>query len=142
MRGYRGSGDAVLPRPGFSDDAWLLHLHGEQTLADGVVDFVRAGVEKVLAFEINFWPVARIRKIRGQAGCELQWRRSSREIFQQVVEPGLEFWIGLCDFIGALKFQQRHHERLRNVAPAVGAEASGNCGWDSKLRNHGKIIVA
>ena len=49
-----GGGDAVLARAGFGDDARLAHALGEQDLADGVVDFVRAGVEQVFALEINF----------------------------------------------------------------------------------------
>ena len=44
-----GSGDAVLACAGFRDDARLAHLRGEKTLADGVIDFVRAGVEKIFA---------------------------------------------------------------------------------------------
>ena len=51
--GDGGGGDAVLAGAGFGDDARLAHAPGEQDLADGVVDFVRAGVEQVLALEIN-----------------------------------------------------------------------------------------
>jgi hypothetical protein len=53
--GYSGGSDAVLAGAGFGDHAWLLHLHGEKALTDGVVDFVRAGVEKVFALEVDFW---------------------------------------------------------------------------------------
>ena len=48
MRGDGGGGDAVLAGSGFRDDARLFHLYREQALADGVVDFVRAGVEQGL----------------------------------------------------------------------------------------------
>ena len=51
--GDGGGGHAVLAGAGFGDDAGLAHAFGEQDLADGVVDFVRAGVEQVLALEIN-----------------------------------------------------------------------------------------
>jgi len=46
MRGDGGGSDAVLACARFRDDARLAHLHGEQALADGVVDFVRASVRK------------------------------------------------------------------------------------------------
>ncbi len=49
MRGDGGGGDAVLACSGFRDDARLFHLHCEQALPDGVVDFVRAGVQQVFA---------------------------------------------------------------------------------------------
>ena len=52
--GDGGGGDAVLAGAGFGDDAGLAHAPGEQDLADGVVDFMRAGVEQVFALEINF----------------------------------------------------------------------------------------
>jgi hypothetical protein len=40
----------VLACAGFGDDAGLAHAAGEEDLADGVVDFVGAGVEEVFAF--------------------------------------------------------------------------------------------
>ncbi len=43
--------DAVLTGAGLGDDAGLAHPLGEQRLADGVVDLVRAGVGQVLALE-------------------------------------------------------------------------------------------
>jgi hypothetical protein len=49
-RGGRGR-DAVLPGAGFRDHARLAHAARQQTLADGIVDLVRAGVQQVLAFE-------------------------------------------------------------------------------------------
>ena len=53
MRGDGGGGDAVLAGAGFGDDAGLAHFDGEQALADGVVDFVRAGVEEIFALEVD-----------------------------------------------------------------------------------------
>src|SRR3990172_8771801 len=46
-------GDAVLAGTGLGDDAALAHVAREQGLADGVVDFVRAGVVQVFALQIN-----------------------------------------------------------------------------------------
>ena len=52
-RRHGGGGDAVLARAGFRDDARLAHAHGEQALAEAVIDFVRAGVQQVFALEVN-----------------------------------------------------------------------------------------
>ena len=39
--------------------------------------------------------------------------------------------------VGPLQFEQRHHERFRNIASPVGAEASRRCGCGLKQRAHG-----
>ena len=57
----RGGGDAVLPGPRLGDDPLLAHAQGQQPLADGVVDFVRAGVVEVLALEIDAGAAALLR---------------------------------------------------------------------------------
>ncbi len=41
----------MLTRAGLGDDAPLAHPRREQSLAERVVDFVRAGVEQILALE-------------------------------------------------------------------------------------------
>jgi len=51
-------------------------LYGEEALADGVVDFVRAGVEEVFALEIN----ARAAEMCGETFSELQRRGTACEI--------------------------------------------------------------
>jgi hypothetical protein len=50
-RRHRGAGHAMLAGAGLGDDAGLAHALGQQGLADGVVDLVRAGVVQVLALE-------------------------------------------------------------------------------------------
>ena len=44
----------MLAGAGFGDDAGLAHAPGKEDLADGVVDFVGAGVEQVFALEVDF----------------------------------------------------------------------------------------
>ena len=48
-----GGGDAVLAGTGFGDDTLLTADASQQALAEGVVDFVGAGVGEVFALEIN-----------------------------------------------------------------------------------------
>ena len=43
----------VLSGPRFGHDAGLAHFYRQQTLANGVVNFVRAGVQQIFAFQIN-----------------------------------------------------------------------------------------
>jgi len=53
MGGDGGGGDAVLACARFRDDARLFSFVRLEGPGDGVVDFVRAGVEKVFAFEVD-----------------------------------------------------------------------------------------
>ena len=78
MRGDSRGGDAMLACASFGDDARLAHSYGEQALADGVVNFVRAGVEQVFALDVD----ARAAEMRGETRSELQRRRTACEIFQ------------------------------------------------------------
>ena len=74
--GDGGGGDAVLAGAGLGDDARLAHAPGEQDLADGVVDLVRAGVDQILALEINL----RAAEFLGQAFGEVQRRGAADRI--------------------------------------------------------------
>ncbi len=75
----RSRSDAVLACAGFRDDARLTHLHGEQSLANGVVDFVRARVQQVFALQIN----ARAAELGRQPRSKLQWCGAPGKIFEQ-----------------------------------------------------------
>jgi len=63
-------------RAGFGDDARLAHFFREQALADGVVDFVRAGVEQIFALEAD----AGAAQFFGKARGKLQRRGTAGEI--------------------------------------------------------------
>ena len=54
QRANRCRGDAVLAGAGFGDDALLAHAPRQQSLAERVVDLVRAGMQKVFAFQVDF----------------------------------------------------------------------------------------
>ena len=132
MRGHRGARDAVLAGACFRNDPRLLHLHREKALADGVIDFVCAGMQQVFALEIN----PRATKMRRKAFRELQRCRPPREILQQIVESSLKNRVSLGLFVNALKFEQRHHQRFRNVPATIRAEAPGNRSRNCQLRSH------
>jgi hypothetical protein len=54
QRADGGRGHAVLARAGLGDDALFAHALGQQSLAERVVDLVRAGVQQVFALEVDF----------------------------------------------------------------------------------------
>ena len=67
----------MLPRARFGNNARLAHFHREESLADGVVDFVRAGVQQILALQVD----ARAAKFRGKPRSKLQRRGPTGKIF-------------------------------------------------------------
>jgi hypothetical protein len=117
QRACRRAGDAMLSRSRFSDDAGLAHALGEQRLAEGVVDLVRAGVREVLALQKNARPVARLAQAPGLP----QRRRPAGVVMQQSLQLRRE-----GRFLSRLEVRRferfdRRDERLRHKAAAVRA---------------------
>src|ERR1700720_2383243 len=50
---HRGGGDAMLSRASFGDDAALAHSPSEQNLTERVVNLMCAGMQQILAFQVN-----------------------------------------------------------------------------------------
>ena len=80
----------MLPSAGLSNDAFLAHALREQNLTEGVVDFVRAGMEKIFAFQVNL----RSANVCRQSLRVKQWRRSPGVIAEQLVEFAPELVVG------------------------------------------------
>ena len=99
----RRGGYAVLARAGFGDDAALAHTFRQQALAEGVVDFVCAGVEQVFALEVDFCAA----QVFSESLGEVQRRGPAGVIVQQVVQFGLEGGIGLGRFVLAAQVRVR-----------------------------------
>jgi hypothetical protein len=76
QRGGGRRGHAVLSRAGLGDDLLLAHALGQQNLADGVVDLVRAEVVQILALEVDLGPAAAF----GQVGAEIERIGTAREL--------------------------------------------------------------
>src|SRR5580693_6208171 len=133
MRGDSSGGNAVLSGAGFRNDARLAHFYGEQTLADGVIYLVSAGMQQIFALEVN----TRAAEMRGEARSELQRRGTACEISQQIGEFRLELRVGFRGFIGALEFEERPHQRFGYVASTVGSETSGSKCCRVKCGTHG-----
>ena len=117
-RGDRRGGHAVLARAGFGDDARLAHAPGQQDLADGVVDLVRAGVVQILALEIDF----RAAQFAGEPFGKIQRRGPSAKFLEVIRQFALKFRVLLRAEIFRLQLLQRMHQRLRHITSAVRAK--------------------
>ena len=109
----RGRG-TVLAGAGLGDDALLAHADGEQRLADDVVDLVGAGVEHVLAFEVD----AGAADMLGQRLGVVKSRGASGVIPEHVSILLLEDGIATGLVIGLGQVQERGHQRLRDIHSA------------------------
>ncbi len=117
-----GRGDAVLARAGLGDDPRFAHALGQEDLAKGVVDLVRAGVQQVLALEVNFraaqffgQPLGEIERRGPARRNRAAGRRAPRQSFCPCTGPGV--------FGG--QFVQGRHQRLGHEHAAVRAEMAG-----------------
>ncbi len=115
-------GYSVLPSAGLGDDAVLAHAARQQSLAEAVVDLVGAGVQQILAFEVNACPA----QLPGQALCQVERRRTSGIVPEQQIELGVKDRVSLRLGIGVLQLLERRHKGLWNIAPPVGAKSAGN----------------
>ena len=118
QRARGGAGDAVLAGAGLGDDPRLAHPLGQQRLAERVVDLVRAGVEQVLALEVDR-PAGALR----EPPRLVQRRRAARVVAQQPRQVGLEAGVGARLDPRRLELGERGHQRLGDELAAVGAEA-------------------
>src|SRR5918999_1854625 len=118
QRARRRRRHAVLAGAGLGDDPRLAHALGQQRLAERVVDLVRAGVEQVLALEVDRVSGG----LREPLGV-VERGRAAGEVSEEGGELGAEPLVGARLDPGGLKFGQGRHQRLGDVLAAVGAEA-------------------
>ena len=123
----------MLAGAGFGDDARLAHAAGQKDLAHGVVDFVRAGVKQVFAFEINFWPA----QFPRQPFRKIKRRGPAAKLAQIISQFLLKFRVVLRPKIFLLQLLERVHQRFRHITSAIRAEiAPGHrAAWFQRLRS-------
>ena len=117
-RRHRGRGHAVLAGAGLADHARLAHVAGQQGLADGVVDLVRAGVVQILALE----PDLRAAEPPAPALGVIERRRTTHVVGQIAVQLGPEFGIVAQAFVGLAQFLDGLHQGLGDETSTVGPE--------------------
>ena len=115
-------GDAVLTGAGFGDDAMLAHAPGQQRLPNAVVDLVRAGVQQVFALQVDL----RAAQFPGEPLGQEQRRGTAGKVGSAGDGIRRETICPCAPAIGGFEFLQRRHQRLGNVASAIGAEAARN----------------
>src|SRR4051794_27142149 len=113
----------MLAGAGLGDDAVLPHPLREEGLADGVVDLVRAGVEEILALQID-----RVSDVLGDAPGEVQRGRAAHVVVQERVELGAEERIAAGLDPRALELVERRYQGLRDIAPPIRPEAPRDAG--------------
>src|SRR2546423_4738105 len=89
QRTHRRGCDAMLTRAGLGDDAPLAHPRREQSLAQRVIDFVRAGVEEIFALQEK----ARAARVLREARSEAERSRSPGIIAPQLRQLPLKITI-------------------------------------------------
>ena len=126
QRGHGRRGDAVLTGARFGDEARFAHALRQQSLAQSVVDFVRAGVQQILALEENLRAAEMLR----QAFGVVKRRRSPGVIAQQFGELRAKFRIGERIAISRFEFAERDHQSFGHELSAKRAEMSQIGGFD------------
>src|SRR5215213_9982506 len=118
--GDGGRGDAVLARAGLGDDALLAHPVGEENLAQGVVDLVRAGVREVLALEPDVGAAPPL----GQALGEHKRGRPADEVPRQAVPLLAELGVVAVALVGLFELFEGVDQGLGHVAAPEWAEVT------------------
>ena len=114
----------MLAGTGLRNDAGFAHAAGEQNLTNGVVDLMGAGVQQILALEINFRAAELLREPLG----EVERRGTTTKITQQRGEFFSKFRILPRGMVFVFQFAQGGHQRLGNKHPAVLAEVASGVG--------------
>jgi len=108
----------VLAGAGLGDDPLLAHACGQQGLADGVVDLVRAGVVQVLALEQDLRPA----DLAAQALGVVDRAGPAHVVLQVALEGGDELRILARGVVGGRQLLQRPDQGLGHETPPVPAE--------------------
>jgi hypothetical protein len=105
---------AVLAGAGLGDDPLLAHPLGKETLAERVVDLVRAGVREILPLQVNPRSAAEI----GQVAREVQRRRAADIISRETIHHVLELGVAASVVVSGFQLVERRHQRLRRILAA------------------------
>ena len=119
-----GGGDAVLSGAGLGDDPALPHALAEESLAEGAVDLVGAGVGEVFPLEVDAGAAELVGEVLGEVEGGGAPGVGAGEAVELLVE-GLVLNGGL---VGLLKLFERRHQGLGDELAAELAEAPGGVG--------------
>ena len=120
----RGGGDAVLSGAGLGDDPALPHALTEESLAEGAVDLVSAGVGEVFSLEVDACAAELVGEVLG----EVDRRGAAGVGAREAVELSVEGLVLNGGLVGLLKLFERRHQGLGDELAAELAEAPGGVG--------------
>src|SRR5258706_7611242 len=109
-----GPRHAVLAGSGLGDQARLAHTQRQQSLAESVVELVRAGVAEVLALEVD----VRATEVLAKPRRRVKRSRPSDERVPVAGQLELELRVGLRLVPHVLELFERAHQGLRHVLTA------------------------
>jgi hypothetical protein len=95
----------MLAGAGFGDNALLAHALYEKSLAEAIINFVRASVEQVFALQVD----SRAAEVLGESGSKLERRGASGEIMEEVIELRRKFRVALGGLVGEREFFDGRH---------------------------------
>ena len=110
----------MLTGPGLRNDAPLFHAHGQQHLADGIVDLMCAGMAQVFPFQINLCAA----QLLGQPIRTIETRRTPDILLEVVGQVCLKSTVLLRLDILRFQFEERRHEGFRHIATPIGSESA------------------
>src|SRR3989441_2350179 len=108
----------MLSRPSFSNDPPLPHFLCKESLAESIVDLVRATMQEVLSLQVDSSPS----NVASQIGSKVQWRRSPGETVQPARQLFLEGGVVREPVVCLLKCPEWLHQGLRDILPTVFSE--------------------
>src|SRR6266702_3687491 len=108
----------MLSRPSFSNDPPLPHFLSKESLAESIVDLLRATMQEILSLQVDSSPS----NVASQIGSKVQWRRSAGETVQPARQLLLEGGVVGEPVVCLLKCSQWLHQGLRDILPAVFSE--------------------
>ena len=136
-----GRGHPMLACAGLGDDAFFAQPAGEKSLAEGIVDLVRAGVRKVLTLDVDLRPAEFFGKPLG----EVQRRGTAHVGFQESVQLVPELFVCPGGFVSSFELFQRGHHGLGDELAAVGPESAAAVrqrGFSFNRRGHDRVPLA
>ena len=110
----------MLSRAGLGDDPLLAHPPRQHSLPQRVVDLVRAGMQQVLALQVDL----RAAELLADSFGKIERGGTAAVVVQQIVHLGMKGGVGLGRGVGLLQLLEGSHQRLRHIAPAIDAEAA------------------
>src|SRR2546428_13966952 len=113
-----GSSNPMLSRASFSNDPPLPHFLSKESLAESIVDLVRATMQEILSLQVDSSPS----NVASQIGSKVQWRRSAGETVQPARQLLLEGGVVGEPVVCLLKCSQWLHQGLRDILPPVFSE--------------------